>query len=67
MLRDTVEKVINAVLGLGFIILILGIGLWVFNISQQFRLPVEATLVIFGCVFLLFGALAAKVFSNIRR
>ena len=65
VLRDTVEKIINAVLGLGFLIVILGIGLWVFNISQRFRLPMEATLIIFGIIFLLFGALAAKVFSRV--
>ena len=65
MIRDTVEKIINAVLGLGFIIVILGIGLWVFDLSERFRLPIEATLIIFGMIFLLVGAGAAKVFSGI--
>jgi len=59
------EILVNMVLALGFLILILGIGLWVLNLSQQFNLSTEAILVIFGCIFLVFGVLAAKLFSKV--
>ena len=65
MLKDTVEKIVNLVLGLGFIILILGIGLWIFNLSQRFRLPTAVMLILYGATFLLVGAGAAKIFSRI--
>jgi len=60
-----VEKGVNAALILGFLILVLGIGLWVLSVSQSAHLSGEAMLIIFGCVFLLFGALAARVFSKV--
>jgi cytochrome c biogenesis protein CcdA len=64
-LRDRVEKGVNAVLLFGFLILVLGIGLWVLSTSQSLHLSTEAMLIVFGCIFLTFGALAAKVFSRV--
>ena len=64
-LKDSIEIAVNIALGLGFIILLFGIGLWVFNLSQRFRLSTEVLLIIYGCIFLFMGALAAKVFSKI--
>jgi hypothetical protein len=65
MLREKIEKGVNAILLLGFLFLILGIGMWIISISQYFRLSIEGILIIFGCIFLLFGAFAAKVFSRV--
>jgi hypothetical protein len=65
VIRDSIETIVNIVLALGFIILVIGIGLWVFNLSQRFCLQKEAMLVIFGCLLLIFGALAAKLFAKV--
>ena len=64
-LRDTIEIIINIVLYIGFIILIFGVGLWIFNFSKSIYLSTEAMLVIFGCIFLIFGTFAAKIFSKV--
>jgi cytochrome c biogenesis protein CcdA len=64
-LRNAVEKGVNAVLILGFLVLVLGIGLWVLSASQSAHLSAEAMLIILGCMFLFFGALAARVFSKV--
>jgi len=60
-----VEKTVNITLALGLIILLLGIMLWFFSFSQRSRLSSEAMLVIFGLILLLFGVIAAKVFSKV--
>lgn len=64
-LRNAVEKGVNTALILGFLALVFGIGLWVLSISQSAHLSTEAMLIIFGCIFLLFGAFASKVFSKV--
>ena len=64
-LRETIETIINLSLALGFIIMVIGIGLWIYNLSQQFSLSIETLLIILGCVVLIFGALAAKLFTKV--
>ena len=63
-LRDTIETIVNIILVLGFIILVSGIGLWILNLSQRLYLSTEAMLVLFGSIFLIFGTLAARLFSR---
>jgi len=65
MSREAIEKGINVALVIGFLIFALGIAAWVFSLSQSFRASPEAMLVILGCIVLILGTLAAKVFSKI--
>jgi len=65
-LRDKIEKGVNAVLLTGFIVLALGIGLWILSLSERFQASLETMLVVFGCMLLILGALAAKVFSRVE-
>jgi len=58
------EKAVNAILALGFIILVLGIGLGILGLSQRMHLSTEAILVVLGLMLLLVGAFAAKLFER---
>ena len=64
-MRDTIELAVNAVLVIGFIMLVLGVGLWIFNVSREFYLPIESMLTILGCILVIFGILAAKIFTKV--
>jgi hypothetical protein len=65
-LRDRIEKGVNAVLLIGFVVLALGIGLWILSLSERFHASPETMLVVLGCTLLILGALAAKVFSRVE-
>ena len=65
-LRNNVERGVNSALALGLIILLLGIGLWLVTLSQRLQLSLEAMLILFGLMFLLFAAMAAKVMSKVE-
>jgi len=64
-IRETIELAVNAFLVIGFIMLMLGVGLWLFNLSREFYLSIELMLIIFGCVLVVFGILAAKIFTKV--
>jgi cytochrome c biogenesis protein CcdA len=63
--RDIIEKGVNIALVLGFVALALGIGLWTLSILERFSHSLEAILVVSGLLLLIFGALAAKLFTKV--
>jgi hypothetical protein len=63
--RESIEKGVNAVLILGLLVLVLGIGLWMANLLQSVHASAEAMLIVFGLLLLILGAFAAKLFTKV--
>jgi len=63
MSREIIEKCVNLGLLLGFVILVLGVLLWLLEISARFRFTLATSLVVGGVVFLIFALLATKIVS----
>jgi hypothetical protein len=59
--RKTLNTAINAVVVLGFLLLVAGTLYWVYGLTQRFELELPLTLALFGFFILIFGILGAKL------
>ncbi len=64
--RESIEKIVNIVIALGFIAVALGAGLWFLDLADRLRLSYQATMVIGGIMVLVFGLLAARLISKLE-
>jgi len=64
--KETLGKVVNAFIALGFIVVAIGVGLWFLDLADRLRLSLQATLIVGGAIVLLFALLAAKLISRME-
>jgi len=64
--KETVEKVVNLFIALGFVVVAIGVGLWFLDLADRLRLSLQAILVVGGAIILLFALLAAKLISRME-
>lgn len=63
---QTLEKVINAFIALGFLAVAIGVGLWLLELAGRLNLSLHATLAFAGGIVLAFALLAAKLVSRME-
>jgi len=64
--RETLGKVVNLFIALGFVVVAIGVGLWFLDLADRLKLSLQAILVVGGAIVLLFGLLAAKLISRME-
>ena len=64
--REKVSYAITGLILLGLLVLGIGIVLWLSRLIAQFHLAVEYVIVLAGFLIVIFGILAAKIFSKVE-
>lgn len=64
-IKETLEAIINTIIVGGFLLLILGVCYWTYAFTQQYSLSTELKLIVISIILLVFGIIAAKLFSQV--
>jgi len=64
MHKQVPSLIVTAIFALGLIMVGAGFALWVYEKFQEFNVSWQITLVALGLIVLIFGCIAAKLFSR---